>query len=439
LSALPPAAAIADGAAGAIDEDALYARVTWRFVPFLFVCYVAAYLDRVNVGFAKLTMAVDLQFSDTVYGLGAGIFFIGYFLFEVPSNLLLHRIGARRALARIMVTWGLLSSAMMFVTTPTSFYVLRFLLGVAEAGFFPGVVLYLTWWYPAARRGRVTALFVTAVAISGVIGNPLSGWIMQRFDGVHAWHGWQWLFLLEGLPAVALGVCTWFWLDDRISDAHWLSAEERARLAANIAADNAHKTQHSALAGMRDPRVWLIAMIYFCLVSGLYGINFWLPTIIRGLGVDGMVAIGFVSAIPWTAAALVMTAVGHSADRRGERRYHIAVPALVGAAGLAASVPLAGHPVLAVIALSVGTCGLLSAIPLCWSLATAFLTGAAAASGIAFINSFGNLSGFASPYLIGWIRDTTASTDLGVYALALMLSIGAALVLFRVPASIARG
>jgi D-galactonate transporter len=422
----------------ALDEDALYARVTWRFVPFLFLCYVAAYLDRVNVGFAKLTMAADLRFSDTVYGLGAGIFFIGYFLFEVPSNLLLHRIGARRALARIMVLWGALSASMMFVTTPTSFYVLRFLLGVAEAGFFPGVVLYLTWWYPAERRGRVTALFVTAVAISGVIGSPLSGWIMLVMDGSHGWRGWQWLFLLEGLPAVLLGVCAFFYLDDRVSEARWLSPAERERLAGNIARDNAHKSELTVLQSMRDRRVWMIAAIYFCLVSGLYGINFWLPTIIQGLGVEGMLEIGLVGAIPWAAAAVCMTLVGYSADRRRERRFHIAVPALVGALGLALSVPLAGHPVLAVLALSVGTCGLLSAIPLCWSLATAFLSGAAAASGIALINSFGNLSGFASPYLIGWIRDTTKSTDLGVYALAALLVVGALLVLFRVPGSIAR-
>lgn len=423
-------------AAARLDEDALYARVTWRFIPFLFACYVAAYLDRVNVGFAKLTMAVDLRFSDTVYGLGAGIFFIGYFLFEVPSNLLLHRIGARRTLARIMISWGLVSAAMMFVDSPTSFYALRFLLGVAEAGFFPGVVLYLTWWYPAARRGRVMALFVTAVAVSGVIGNPLSGWIMQSFDGRHGWHGWQWLFLLEGLPAVALGVAAWWWLDDRIEDARWLSAEEKRVLAANIAADEAHKTERTALAGLRDPRVWLLAAIYFCFVSGLYGVNFWLPTIVKGLGVDDVVTIGLVSALPWAAAALTMTAVGHSADRRRERRFHVAVPALLGALGLAASVPLAPYPVAAVFALSLGTCGLLSTIPLTWSLATAFLGGAAAASGIALINSFGNLSGFAMPYLIGYLRDTTGSTDLGLYTLGVFLALGAWLVLAKVPAAL---
>ena len=438
MSAPAPGDVATTAALAPREEAALYARVTWRFVPFLFACYVAAYLDRVNVGFAKLTMAVDLDFSDTVYGFGAGIFFIGYFLCEVPSNLLLHRIGARRALARIMVTWGLLSSAMMFVTSPTSFYVLRFLLGIAEAGFFPGVVLYLTWWFPAARRGRVTALFVTAVAVSGVLGNPVSGWLLQHFDGLHGLHGWQWLFLLEGLPAVLLGLAALAWLDDRIEDAAWLSAAERRLLTANIARDNVHKTQMNAVAALRDPRVWLLAAIYFCLVSGLYGINFWLPTIVRGLGIDEVLIIGFVSAVPWAAAAVCRSAVGHSADRRGERRLHVALPALVGAAGLAASVPLAGHPVAAILALSIGTCGLLSAIPLAWSLATAFLTGAAAASGIALINSIGNLSGFAMPFLIGALREATGSTDPGVYTLAFMLTLGAILVLTRVPAALAR-
>jgi len=322
---------------------------------------------------------------------------------------------------------------MMFVTTPTQFYVMRFFLGAAEAGFFPGVVLYLTYWYPAARRGRAQALFVTAVAIAGVVGNPVSGWIMGSTHGTHGLAGWQWLFLLEGLPSVALGLFALYWLDDRVQDARWLSPAERALIAANIAADGAHKTATSALAGLRDRRVWLLSAIYFFLVSGLYGINFWLPTIIKGLGVTDLEQIGLVSAIPWLAAVCCMTLVGRSADRRGERRFHIVVPAVLGAVGLAASVPLAGHPVLAVAALALGTCGLLSALPLCWSLATAFLGGAAAASGIALINSFGNLSGFVAPYVVGFIKEQSGSTDHGVYALAVSLLIGAALVLWRVP------
>lgn len=419
-----------------LDEDALYAKVAWRLLPFLFVCYVAAYLDRVNVGFAKLEMLEDLAFSEVVYGLGAGVFFIGYFIFEVPSNVLLHRMGARVCLARIMVSWGLISAAMMFVTTPASFYTLRFLLGVAEAGFFPGVILYLTYWFPAARRGRITALFVTAVAISGVIGSPLSGLIMESMDGVRGWAGWQWLFLLEGLPSVLLGLFALAYLDDGIAEARWLSADEKALLAARIAADDVGKVHHRILDGMREPQVWLLSAIYFCFVMGLYGINFWLPTIVRALGVEQLRAIGMVSAVPFAAAAVVMVAVGRSADRRRERRWHIVVPAALGALGLLGSVALAEHPRLAVAALTLGTCGVLSAIPLCWSLATAFLAGGAAAAGIAFINSFGNLSGFVGPYLVGWITAATGSTDGGVVMLAGFLLLGAALVLFRVPAGL---
>lgn len=419
-----------------LDEDRVYARITRRLIPFLFLCYMAAYLDRVNVSFAKLTMAVDLKFSDTVYGFGAGVFFFGYFLFEVPSNLWMHRIGARLTLSRIMILWGLLSAATLWVTTPTQFYVMRFLLGAAEAGFFPGVVLYLTYWYPASRRGRVQALFVTAVAISGVVGNPLSGWIMSTTHGAHGLAGWQWLFLLEGLPSVGLGLFALYWLDDTVAGARWLSPAERALVAANVAAENVHKETTTALAGLRDPRVWLLSAIYFFLVSGLYGINFWLPTIVKGLGITDLVDIGLVSAIPWLAAVCCMTLVGRSADQRAERRYHIAVPATLGALGLAASVPLSGHPAAAVAALALGTCGLLSALPLCWSLPTAFLGGAAAASGIALINSFGNLSGFVAPYLVGFIRDATGSTDYGVYVLAASLLVGAALVVWRVPATL---
>ena len=419
-----------------IDEAALYARITWRLIPFLFACYVAAFLDRVNISFAKLTMSADLGFSETVYGLGAGIFFLGYFLFEIPSNLLMHRIGARATLARIMVAWGLLSAGTMFVTTPTQFYVMRFLLGVAEAGFFPGVVLYLTYWYPAARRGRVMALFATAVAVSGAAGSPVSGWIMQAMDGAHGWKGWQWLLLLEGLPTVGLGLFALWWLDDRVRDARWLSVEEREFVAAKVEAEAAEKAPLTVLESLRDRRVWLLSAIYFCIVSGLYGINFWLPTIIKGLGVGDLRAVGLVSAIPWLAAIFCMTLVGWSADRRRERRYHVAVPALLASAGLALSVPLGHQPALAVAALTVALCGLLSALPLSWSLSTSFLGGAAAASGIALINSIGNLSGFVSPYLIGFIRDHTGRTDLGLYFLAVLMAIGGLLVLRKVPAAL---
>ena len=258
-------------------EDATYAKVTWRLLPFLFICYVAAYLDRVNVGFAKLQMLNDLKFSETIYGLGAGIFFIGYFIFEVPSNLMMHRFGARKWIARIMISWGAISGCMMLVQTPTSFYVLRFFLGVAEAGFFPGIILYLTYWYPAARRAKVTSLFMTGIPMAGVIGGPLSGWILTAFDGVSGLAGWKWLFVLEAVPSVVLGLIVLVYLNDKISDATWLSAEQKAMLQRNIEADSAHIEDHSALGAFRNGKVWVLAAAYFCFIMGLYGVSFWLP------------------------------------------------------------------------------------------------------------------------------------------------------------------
>lgn len=282
MTALDAAAGRSPAApAHAAELDRTYKKVFWRIVPFLMLCYVVAYLDRVNVGFAKLQMASDLNLSDTVYGLGAGIFFFGHFLFEVPSNIILHRVGARVWIARIMATWGVISILTMFVTTPAMFYVMRFLLGVAEAGFFPGVILYLTYWYPAHRRGRMTTFFMTAVALSGVIGGPLSGFILKAFDGISGWHGWQWLFLLEGIPSVLVGVVVFLKLDERIEKANWLTDDEKALLTRNVDAEEATKEDPPLGAVMSSPRVWLMALIYFSFVMGLYGVGFWLPTIIK--------------------------------------------------------------------------------------------------------------------------------------------------------------
>lgn len=414
-------------------EDAIYRKVSWRLVPFLLLCYVVAYLDRVNVGFAKLQMLNDLKFSETVYGLGAGVFFIGYFLFEIPSNVILHKVGARVWIARIMITWGLISAAMMFVTTPTMFYVLRFLLGVAEAGFFPGIILYLTYWYPAERRGRTTTWFMTAVALSGVIGGPLSGWIMQTFDGHNGWSGWQWMFLLEGIPSVLVGLWVLAFLDDRISHAKWLTAEEKAVLERNVAAESAHKEDLPVRRVLSSPRVWMMSAIYFSFVMGLYGISFWLPTIIRQTGVKGALDIGLLTAIPYGVAVLGMVLVARSADRRGERRWHIAIPALAGAIGLVLSVLWYDRTVLAMVGLTLATIGIMTTLPLFWSLPTAFLAGTGAAAGIAMINSLGNLAGFISPYAVGWLKDLTQSTNAGMYLLAGCLVVGAVLTLL-VPA-----
>lgn len=414
-------------------EEATYRKVAWRLIPLLLICYVVAYLDRVNVGFAKLQMMEQLSFSDTVYGLGAGIFFIGYFLFEVPSNIVLHKVGARVWIGRIMITWGLLSAAMMFVTTPTTFYTLRFLLGVAEAGFFPGIILYLTYWYPAQRRGRITAMFMTGIALSGVIGGPLSGAIIKHADGWHGLSGWQWMFVLEGLPAVALGVIVILVLQDRIADAKWLTEEERALLIRNIESEAAQKDEASVLSVMASGRVWLMAAIYFSFVMGLYGVSFWLPSIIKAMGYQDTFDVGLISAIPYGVAMVVMLVVAKSADRSGERRWHVAIPGLLGALGLALSVVFADDAGLAIAALTLGLSGIMATLPLFWSLPTAFLTGAGAAAGIALINSLGNLSGFVSPYAVGWLKDATGSTDAGIYLLALGMVVGAALTL-SVPA-----
>ena len=298
---------IASGQAGAHPAQAdsaetarAYAKVFWRLVPFLMLCYVIAYLDRVNVGFAKLQMSQDLGFSETVFGLGAGVFFIGYFLFEVPSNLLMHRLGARVWIARIMITWGILSAMFMYVETPTGFYILRFLLGLAEAGFYPGVILYLTYWYPAHRRAKIVALFMSAIPVAGIFGNPLSGWIMQAFHGDHGLHGWQWMFLIEAIPALVIGVVTIFYLDNGISSAKWLTTSEKQLLAREIELDQQHSgaQKHSLKAVFADRRVWWMCLIYFAFVAGQYGLTFWMPTLIKSTGVTGALNIGLLSAIP---------------------------------------------------------------------------------------------------------------------------------------------
>ena len=419
------------------EETAVYRKVTWRIVPFLMLCYVAAYLDRVNIGFAKLQMQGDLQFSETVYGLGAGVFFIAYFLFEVPSNLILHRLGARRWIARIMITWALVSASFVFVRTPASFYALRFLLGIAEAGFFPGVILYLTYWYPAERRSRMVCTFMTAVPLAGLLGGPLSGWIMQSLAGARGLTGWQWLFLLEALPAAVLGVATLLYLDDGIRSARWLSESEKQMLEAGIARETQHKAAHASLrAVFADRRIWLVTLIYFCCVMGQYGLTFWLPTLVKTAGISGVFKIGVYTAIPYLAAALCMPLLGRSADRRRERRWHLAVPMALGAVGLLGSA-LAGttHTDLAIAFLSLAAIGILACAPLFWSLPTTFLHGVSAAAGIAAINAVGNLAGFAAPYLIGAIKDLTQSTNLGLVVIAAFLLVGAVIVI-RIPAKL---
>ncbi len=416
------------------NEVALYRRVTWRLLPFLFLCYVVAYLDRVNVGFAKLQMLADLKMSDTAYGLGAGIFFIGYFLFEVPSNLLLHRLGARVWIARIMISWGVLSALTMFVTSASTFYGIRFALGLAEAGFFPGIVYYLTQWFPSTMRARIIALFMTAVAISGVIGGPLSGWILRGMAGVNGWSGWQWLFLIEGIPSVLMGVAVFLYLDDSIDSARWLNASEKLVLHRNLDHDEEKKQPLSIADTFRNRRVLSLAALYFTFTMGLYGVGFWLPQIVRNMGVNSLLDVGLLSAIPYGVAAISMVLVARRSDHTGERRRYLVTSALCGGVGLALAGLAGQHTILGMLTLTLGTTGVLTTFPLFWTLPTAFLTGASAAAGIAIINSLGNLSGFLSPYIVGAIADATGSATIGLYVLAASMFVGAMFAWYYVPA-----
>ncbi|MYV42105.1 MFS transporter [Streptomyces sp. SID1328] len=415
---------------GLTRENAVFRKVVRRIVPFLVLAYVVSYLDRVNVGFAKLQMSADLGFSEASYGLGAGLFFIGYFLFEVPSNLLLQRVGARAWIARIMISWGVVSAAFVFVTNEATFYVLRFLLGAAEAGFYPGVILYCTYWFPSHRRARVIAMFMSAIPVAGIFGNPLSGWILDTFHGTGGWQGWQWMFALEALPALAVGVATLFYLDNGVRDAKWLSDEEKDVVERALSEDAAHRTVHGKVwDGFRDPKVWLMSLIYFCFVMGQYALTFWMPTFVESTGIKGNLAIGVLSSVPFLAALAAMNLFGRSADRRRERRWHLVVPSLMGAAGFTLAASWSGSTALSLIALSFAAAGVLTCAPLFWSLPTAFLGGTAAAAGLALINSVGNLAGFVSPYMIGALKDSTGSASIPMYVLAFSLVVGAAAVL----------
>ncbi|WP_448954794.1 MFS transporter [Labrys neptuniae] len=410
-------------------EASTMRAVSWRLLPFLMLAYLLAYLDRVNLGFAALTMNSELSFSALVFSWGAGIFFIGYFLFEVPSNVILHRVGASRWIARIMVSWGIVSALMALVSGPVSFYVLRFLLGVAEAGFFPGIILYLTYWYPAKYRARILAAFAVAVPVSTVIGAPISGYLLGM-DGVGGLKGWQWLFILEGAPAALVGIVTWFYLTDRPAVAGWLTSEQKRWLSGRLAREEAARqaAHHLDLRqALSSPKVLVLSLVYFGFVGALYGLQFWLPQIVKAFGLSN-IQTGFVTAIPYLFGSVAMVVWARHSDRTRERVWHVALPLLVIALSLAVASALT-DPVLTMVALTVAAIGVFCTFALFWTLPTAFLSGASAAAGIALINSIGNLAGFGGPYLIGWVKQQTGGTALGLLALSLLPFISAVLVL----------
>ncbi|HEY8519454.1 MAG TPA: MFS transporter [Gammaproteobacteria bacterium] len=407
---------------------ATLARVTWRLLPFLLLLYIVAWLDRVNVGFAALQMNRDLGFDAAVYGFGAGVFFVGYALFEIPSNLILARVGARRWIARIMITWGIVSVAMMFVQGPASFYTLRFLLGVAEAGFLPGIIYYLGNWFPSAERARAVSWFMVAIPLSTVVGGPVAGLLLE-LNGTLGLTGWQWLFLIEGAPAVLLGFVVLFYLTDSPEEARWLTAEQRRWLAAALARERTEAAERHGIdvkRALRHPTVWMLGFIIFACQCGSYGLTLWIPQIVRGLSGLSDLAVSFISAIPYAAAALGMVVIGASSDRTGERLLHVAVPSTIAAVGFAVSAWLTS-PVPGMIALTVAAIGDLGSRGPFWTLPAKFMTGSAAAAGIGLINTLGSLGGFVGPYAVGLVRNATGGFAGGLLFLSGVLLASAVL------------
>jgi MFS family permease len=408
--------------AASSTDDALYRKVSLRIVPFLFICYVVSFLDRINIGFAQLQMKQDLGFSDAMYGLGAAVFYMGYVLCEVPSNLLLARFGARHTFVRIMLLWGAASVAMAWVATPAHFYLLRFLLGVFEAGFFPGIVLYLTYWYPPLRRATVLSFFFAGVAVAGVLGGLVSGWIMRDMAGVLGMKGWQWMFAIEGAPALLLAAFAWFRLDDGPARARWLDADEKARLAANLASEPGQQHgKHLSAALFANPLVYLYALIYFSLTCASLTLSFWMPIMIRDFGVRDVVAVSLYSVIPNAVGTIAVLLIARHADRRAAHTKYFMLCALGGAVALTALTLHPGSLAAALALLSLATALIFSALPIFWAIPTARLAREQRPGGIALISSIGITSGIAGPWVIGHIKTATGSMDIALYLLGALL------------------
>lgn len=408
------------------DAPALYDKLNWRILPFLLICYLFAYMDRVNVGFAKLQMQSDLHFSDAAYGVGAGIFFVGYVLFELPSNLMLPRIGARKTFSRILVLWGVTSACMLFVRNVQMFYGMRFLLGIFEAGFAPGMIFYLSRWYGPSRMARAIAIVFLAGPIGGIVGGPVSAWLMTALAGKAGLAGWQWMFLAEGAPCVVLGILTLFVLSDRPAQARWLSDDEKRLIETELATPALDK-RHSFKAVLRNPKVYVLACAYFCIIASIYALSFWLPTIVKSQGVGDTVVLGWYTAIPYVGAAVGMVAIGRRSDRRGERRYHSSVPAALAALVLSLFVFADGHLLASLVLLTLATTILWMAYTVFWAIPAQYIKGDAAAGGIALINTIGLSGGFWGPAIIGWAKTSTGSLHVGILIVAAVACCGAVL------------
>ncbi len=415
-------------------DDVLYRKVNWRIIPLFIICFLFAYLDRVNISFAKLQMQSDLGFSDTVYGLGASLFFVGYFLFEVPSNILLHKIGARVWIARIMVSWGIASACMMFVSDEFWFYTLRFLIGVMEAGFVPGVLYYFTQWYPGNRRGRVNAYFKSSICLCGIVGGPLAGFVLGHFDGMYGMAGWKWLFLLEGLPSIVLGVVVLWLLSDKIEDASWLTADEKRVLLERMASEPKPDSSSRFSDIWKHPVTYVMSAIYLCLVMALTGLLFWMPQLIKSAGVADTFDIGLLTMIPYLIAAVGNLLIGSSSDKRGERRWHMAGCASLTAGGYLLCAWFPGQLLPLMAGMSMILTGIIAWMPIFWTIPPRFLTGLAAAAGIALINSLGQLGGIIAPFMVGRIKDLTGSATPALYMLSAVCVLATVLVIWGIPA-----
>ena len=419
-----------------IDEARIVSKIAWRVMPLIMVCYLFAFFDRINISFAKFSLQTDLGLSDTAYGLGAGLFVVGYVLFEVPSNLMLYKVGARRWIARIMVSWGIATALMAFVQTEWQFYGLRFLIGAMEAGFAPGVLYYLTIWFPAAYRGRMTSMLFLASAFAGLLGAPASGLVLSHMDGVLAMRGWHWLFLVGGLPCVVLGYIVFKVLKDRIEDARWLAPEERALLSANIARQNREIAGHSLIGALKTPGFLMLGLIYFLIQVSSYGLNFWAPHMIRTSGITNPTTIGLLTAVPYLCGALTMVVVGRVSDRTGERRKFVIGLMLLASVGFFSAGIFDKQTAMLVLALSMMGAGVVAAIPAFWALPPKLVAGAGAAAGIALINTLGQLGGIVSPVVVGRIKDMAGSTTPALYLIGSLGLVCAAILTFAMPAQL---